>query len=44
MNDLLIVNEEVTEALADKKPIVALESTIISHPETFFIDRYNKYN
>lgn len=31
MNDFLIISEEVTQALRDKRPVVALESTIISH-------------
>ena len=30
-HDLLQINPEVTEAINSKKPIVALESTIISH-------------
>lgn len=31
MNDFLVFSEEVAQAKAEKKPIVALESTIISH-------------
>lgn len=31
MNKLVILNQEVQEALANNRPIVALESTIISH-------------
>ena len=31
LNDYLWISEEVKQALADNKPIVALESTIISH-------------
>ena len=31
MNSLLEIHPEVQEALADEKPVVALESTIISH-------------
>ncbi len=31
MNNLLFIHEEVAAALADKKPVVALESTVISH-------------
>ncbi len=31
MNKLLEITKEVQQALADNKPIVALESTIISH-------------
>lgn len=31
MNDFLIVSEEVAQALKNKRPVVALESTIISH-------------
>lgn len=31
LNDLIVMNEEVQQALEQKKPIVALESTIISH-------------
>lgn len=31
MKDYLVVSEEVKQALADNKPVVALESTIISH-------------
>ena len=31
MNQYLVVSEEVKEALANNKPVVALESTIISH-------------
>lgn len=31
MNQYLVISEEVTEALANNKPVVALESTIISH-------------
>ena len=29
--DLLLIDPEISEALASKKPVVALESTIISH-------------
>ena len=31
LNDYLVINEKVKEALKNNKPIVALESTIISH-------------
>ncbi|KPC97719.1 Pseudouridine-5'-phosphate glycosidase [Geobacillus sp. BCO2] len=31
MNDVLVFSEEVAQAKAEQKPIVALESTIISH-------------
>lgn len=31
LNDFIVVNEEVKQAIEQKKPIVALESTIISH-------------
>lgn len=31
MKDYLVISEEVKEALAENKPVVALESTIISH-------------
>lgn len=31
MKDLLRINPEVQEALDQNKPVVALESTIISH-------------
>ncbi|MGG3921435.1 pseudouridine-5'-phosphate glycosidase, partial [Geobacillus thermodenitrificans] len=31
MNDILVFSEEVAAAKAERKPIVALESTIISH-------------
>jgi len=35
MNSYLEINEEVQQALADSKPVVALESTIISHGMPF---------
>ena len=31
MNQYLDISPEVSQALADHKPVVALESTIISH-------------
>lgn len=31
MNQYILINEEVRQAIADKKPLVALESTIIAH-------------
>lgn len=31
ISDLMVVSEEVRDALADKRPVVALESTIITH-------------
>ena len=31
LKDFLVVSEEVKEALEQNKPVVALESTIISH-------------
>lgn len=30
-NNLLVINKEVTEALQNKRPVVALESTVIAH-------------